>query len=359
MLAVLAVLAGVLAARRELAPDRAASASVAGTARRAAPADFTVGLASCSFVERTATPTYDYVTRTSSDVRVLETEIRYPTLNGSASAETRAAHPAYHQGPYPVILFAHGYAVTPDTYAALLDAWVRAGFVVVAPLFPDTNHVAVNEAVDAVPDSDPELDVPNQPADLAYLTREVEAGARASLPACRVLRGLVDPGEIGLAGQSDGAETVGALAYDRQDAAIRAGLHYAADAVMSGEELAGAYGASPGDPPLLVVQSATDECNPPQDSTALYDAVQQPDKWFLEILQAPHLGPYDDGDPSAFSAVAQVTTRFFQLELHAKTPAAGFLSFGSRWPAVARISTGASAPALPDLPDSVAACYAG
>jgi len=359
LLAGLAVVAGVLSARGPLASDRAAGAPVAGTVGRAVPARFTVGLALCSFVERTATPTYDYVTRTSSDVRVLETEIRYPTLNGAASTETRAARPALRDGPYPVIVFAHGYAVTPDTYQPLLDTWVRAGFVVVAPLFPNTNHVAVNKAIAATPGSNPELDLPNQPGDLAYLTRQVAAGARAGLSTCRVLRGLVDPAEIGLAGQSDGAETVGALAYDGQDAGLRAGLHYAADVVMSGQELAGAYSASPGDPPLLVIQSATDECNPPQGSTTLYNDVRQPDKWFLEILHAPHLGPYDDGDPDSFPTVAQVTTRFFQLELRAKTPAAGFLSFGNRWPSVARISTGPSAPALPRLPDSIAACYAG
>src|SRR5579864_8232198 len=56
--------------------------------------------------------------------RVLTTYVRYPT----------AGRP-----PYPLVVFGHGFAVTPGLYATLLDAWARAGFVVAAPLFPVEN----------------------------------------------------------------------------------------------------------------------------------------------------------------------------------------------------------------------------
>ena len=39
-------------------------------------------------------------------------------------------------GPYPLVLFAHGYDVTPDFYAPLLERWAAAGYVVAAPVFP-------------------------------------------------------------------------------------------------------------------------------------------------------------------------------------------------------------------------------
>ncbi|NNN09190.1 MAG: chlorophyllase, partial [Acidimicrobiaceae bacterium] len=42
-----------------------------------------------------------------------------------------------------MIVFAHGYDVSPDIYSALLNSWVRAGFVVVAPFFPDEKASAV------------------------------------------------------------------------------------------------------------------------------------------------------------------------------------------------------------------------
>ena len=52
--------------------------------------------------------------------RTLDTTVRYPATGGS----------------YPLIVFAHGFALTPVTYQALLSAWARAGYVVAAPWFP-------------------------------------------------------------------------------------------------------------------------------------------------------------------------------------------------------------------------------
>jgi len=314
---------------------------------------FHVGLARCRFVDPTR-PTTDYATGQVSPGRVLETEVRYPTTNGAPGVETRAAHPAYRHGPYPVIVFAHGFAVTPDTYAPLLDTWTVHGFVVVAPIFPDTNRAAVLAEGDGA-----EEDVANQPADVAFVTRQVAAAARGANPACRVLRGLVEPDDVGLAGQSDGGETVGALAFDRRF--LAPGLRFRSVAVLSGAEIEigpSAYGAPPDAPALLVVQSATDACNPPQDSVALYDAVPIADKWFLALERAPHLGPYDGADRAAFAVVARATTRFFELSLRARS-LSGFARGVDPAPRLARLTTGPRAPALPDLVQSAAACYAG
>ncbi len=198
-----------------------------------------------------------------------------------------------------MIVFAHGYDVTPDNYAPLLDAWVRAGYVVVAPLFPDENgqEVAALGGPGSLAGSRAEEDLFNEPSDLAYLLDTVATDARhqASSPA-RVLYHLVDPAHVILAGQSDGAEAVAALAFD---------TYYASDwdslavdpvlvASLSGAEFPRGvdhYALPQHAPELVVAQSATDECNFPQDSTQLYDALGG-DKWFLEIYQATHLGPY-------------------------------------------------------------------
>ncbi|MCU1495463.1 MAG: hypothetical protein JWO62_3227 [Acidimicrobiaceae bacterium] len=313
-----------------------------------------VGLAHCTYRDPLRT-TYDYATGATLPGRTLLTEIRYPA-RVAGSGEIAGAPAAYRGGPYPTIFFAPGFAVTPDTYAALLDAWVRAGFVVVAPTFPDTNPAAVA----AARTGNAEDDVVNQPADMAFVIRQSVAATRTAVASCRVVRGLIDPAEIGIAGQSDGGETVAMLAYDRAPgyASMDAGLHIRAAAVMSGSEVDGnTYGAAAGDPALLVVQSSTDQCNPPQESTQLYDAIGQSDKWFLDIEHANHLPPYDGKDPAAFAAVARVTERFFLLELRGKVPAAGFIAYGNSAPAVAALSTGAIAPPLPKLEFAVAACY--
>ena len=86
------------------------------------------------------------------------------------------ATPAYRFGPYPVIVFAHGFDVDPDTYRALLVSWVEAGYVVVAPFFPDTSLPAI-EAQHGV---DTEADIFNQPADVAFVVSQVVKAAEGS-----------------------------------------------------------------------------------------------------------------------------------------------------------------------------------
>ena len=69
----------------------------------------------------------------------------------------------------------------PATYTPLLASWVKAGFVVVAPVFPDENankleslgHPTLTESQIA------ESDVVNEPYDVAYVVGQVEAGAAA------------------------------------------------------------------------------------------------------------------------------------------------------------------------------------
>src|SRR5215475_9369701 len=54
--------------------------------------------------------------------RFLYTKLWYPT--------DRA------QGPYPLVVFAHGFGVVPSDYAALLQRIAAAGYVVAAPQYP-------------------------------------------------------------------------------------------------------------------------------------------------------------------------------------------------------------------------------
>jgi len=71
-------------------------------------------------------------------------EILYPTL-GVKRRVMPWAPPAYRYGPYPVIVFAHGFDVTP-TPIVVARVWVEAGYVVVAPFFPDTSLAASKPA---------------------------------------------------------------------------------------------------------------------------------------------------------------------------------------------------------------------
>jgi dienelactone hydrolase len=311
------------------------------------PAAFGVGLSIATWTE-TDGSTENFYEGTTEPGRTLEVEILYPTLGVKAPAVKPWAPPAYRYGPYPVIVFAHGFDVDPNTYRALLVSWVEAGYVVVAPFFPDTSLPAVQ----AQHGADTEYDMFNQPGDVAFVVSQVAGAAHGSPPPyAAYLEGLVDPDRLVLAGQSDGADTVAALLYDHEYARARASMAVqpVAVALLSGAEWARSedvYGFPRGSAPAaLVVQSLTDSCNDPADSSQLYNMLTGP-KWFLALEDATHLGPYV-GDGAGALVVERVTTDFFDLETgRAKATPAILGQEGDR-PGVSTISSTASVPLYP------------
>ncbi|MCU1495462.1 MAG: hypothetical protein JWO62_3226 [Acidimicrobiaceae bacterium] len=323
------------------------------------PVVLSAAVATCTFVDGSRA-TKNYVTEASTRGRRLVTQIYYPTVSspsGEAGTSTAQPAPASRYGPYPTIFFAQGYGIDPASYSALLDSWVRAGFVVVAPLFPDASQAAVASIGGSFAD---EADIANQPADLTFVTRRVLADSAGTGTGCPLLRGMVATTDLGLAGQSDGATTVGMLAYDEGTApgasatttyrSLSAGLGYRAVALLSGQAHGGdPYGSAAGSPALLAVQSATDQCNTPQQSVDLYSAIGQSDRWFLAIRAADHLTPYEGQDAAAFAVVSKVTAAFFTSELHHRSPGVSFVAAGNTAPTVATLTQGTDLPTWLDV----------
>jgi hypothetical protein len=317
---------------------------------------FGVGIARCTFVDHSRS-VLNYSSRpfrVLSARRTLVTEIRYPTQqNADEPVEAKGAPPIARSGGYPMVVFAHGYDVTPDTYAALLDAWARAGFVVVAPIFPDESAFEVA----AQHRANTEDDLANEPGDLVFVTKEVLQASNVESSTCPILNGLVDPSEIALAGHSDGAEAVGMLAYDHgldpqgeNYANLRTGISYKSVIILSGaEDIAQSYADEASRPDLLVVQSLADQCNPARFGVHLYDGIQQPNKWFLELLTAHHLPPFDGADAPAFGVAAAVTIRFLQWSLQGDVSPNNLVVVGDERPAIARMFVGANGPSLKHL----------
>ncbi len=274
-----------------------------------------VGERNAVYLDRSRS-TFDYLTGTSSPGRRIPVEIRYPS-SARGSGEIENAPVLYPSTPYPTIVFAEGYRAKPDLYAKLLDAWVREGYVVISPEFPDTTYPRTDPAIDAgYPHGNPEDDLVNEPEDIAFVLSQV---ARFSARPKSLFHGLVDLNEIILAGQSDGAALVDAYAFDSKYALDRASIRGVA--VFAGYEISAdsAFYREPssGEIPALVIQSANDTCNEPQLSVQMYNAIGG-EKFFLKILGATHLGPFDGSDPLAFDAVRNMTLRFFT---HALSPA--------------------------------------
>ncbi len=337
------------------------------------------GVEQCVFFDASR-PTEDYLTRQSSPGRRLVTDIFYPTFSRlprrrlaspgapagrlAVPGAVEGAAPASSRGPYPAVFFLGGYGLDPRSYARLLEHWAVSGMVVVAPEPPDASAAAYSAVHGSSAD---EADIPNEPGDVTFVTRQVLGDVAVTGHGCPVLRGLVDPSELGLAGQSDGGTVVGMLAFDQGEvpgtgtsyASLRAGLDYRAVAIMSGQAWGDdPYAADASSPPLLAVQSATDRCNPPQESVDLYSALAEPRRWFLAIRRADHLTPYEGQDAPAFAAVSRVTTAFFEAALRGR-PLRPALAAVSPPPSVGVLVAGAGLPSWIDvsLPESASACY--
>jgi hypothetical protein len=317
---------------------------------------FSVGLSRCTFVDRTrSVPNFATTPPSlSSNHRSLVTELRYPTAaSGPNSTEMVGAAPAIQPGGFPLVVFAHGYDVTPSTYAPLLDAWARAGFVVAAPIFPDENANAVALQHNA----NTEGDLPNEPADLAFVTRQLLGVNATRSASCPVAFGLVDTSALALAGHSDGGVAVGMLAdsmgRDPQGAtfqSLRANLNYRAAIVMSGDEGGRAgYRKSATSSSLMVIQSAADQCNPAKGALRLYRDVKQNNKWFLELMAAHHMPPYDGVDVRDFNVVVGATSRFLQATLKQTSSVGDLMSFANARPAIARMFHAGRGPLIAPL----------
>jgi hypothetical protein len=346
---VLIVTAVVSAACSAAAGGTHAGARLADKGRTSAraPATFGVGLSTVTWTEPHGS-TENFYEGTTEPGRVMQVQILYPTLSVKAPTVRALAPPAYRYGPYPVIVFAHGFDVDPNTYRPLLVSWAEAGYVVVAPFFPDTSLPAVL----AQHGADTELDIFNQPGDVAFVVSQVVEAAHGSPPPnAAYLAGLVDSARLILAGQSDGADTVAALLYDREYAGTLASMAVMprAVALLSGAEWARSedvYSApKSGGPPALVVQSLTDPCNVPADSSVLYNMLTGP-KWLLALEDATHLGPYV-GEGAAAAQVERVTVSFFDLEVGRGRPTPAVLAQEGDKTGVSTITSAVTVPLYP------------
>jgi dienelactone hydrolase len=227
--------------------------------------------------------------------RRLVTIVRYPAVGPASRTDARDAPPERNAGTFPLIVFGHGFAVTPAPYAALLQAWARAGYVVAAPIFPLENENA--------PGGPDESDLVNQPRDMSVvITRMLAASDRAH----GFFSGLIDPSRIAVSGQSDGGETALAVAYDRMfiDRRVRAAV------ILSGAEIPGVGGfdfPAPS-PPLLATQGTADTINPPSFTYTFFN-IAPPPKYLLAMFGAPHLPPYTYEQPQ-LQIVERVTIAF-------------------------------------------------
>ena len=265
-------------------PKAAATASARpalGTAGR-----YQVGQRKLTFTE----PAYTGVTGQHLGERVLLTVIDYPVSPGSSSSRLAP-------GRFPLLMFAPGFMQCTSTYSHLLQTWASAGYVVAGVDFPRTSCLVGSAAY--------EPDLVNQPADVSYVLGQLLADSAAS---GNFFSGRLNSRQVAAAGQSDGGDTVAALAgnsccQDRRLTAV---------AVLSGAEwppMPGRYFTGTA-PPVLYVQGSADTINPPAASLQLYQADSVAPRYYLDLFGADHMIPYAEND-SVERLVARVTLAFF------------------------------------------------
>ncbi|MGA2209604.1 MAG: hypothetical protein ABSH30_08215 [Acidimicrobiales bacterium] len=293
------------------------------------PASFQVGIHTFHWTDNSRT--HLTAELAAAPGRVLTTEVRYPTLDGRAGGEVVDAPPAAAGRPFPVIVFAHGFITEPDDYAAMLDAWVEAGFVVVSPVFPDENTSTVDAdggEDNGTVQNNLENDVYAEPGDIVFVLRQLSS--LAGQPWGSHLAGVLNLSDLALAGQSDGASVVAALGYASGFASLYRQLPSVpkAVAVMSGTLWTttftgspGTYASGPASPALLQIQSDADGCNFPSAAKPLWRALEPglSAKWFVTLFGANHLDPFQ-GRGRWAAVVDSVTTKFFELALRWRVP---------------------------------------
>lgn len=237
-------------------------------------------------------PAHPGVTGTSLPTRRLLTEVYYPLAGPAPAAAT-----AHAKGPLPMLVFAPGFMQCAAPYSRLLRAWASAGYLVVVVNFP-LSDCKVGAAAT-------ETDMVNQPGDMSFVIARMLALSAAGHG---FFSGLIDPRDIAVTGQSDGGDTVAAMAANTCCTNHRV----AAVAVLSGAEwppMPGQYFAHH-PVPMLFTQGSADTINPPGCSVTMYRADPDVDRHYLDLIGASHTGPYW-GTNKYERVVARVTTAFF------------------------------------------------
>jgi dienelactone hydrolase len=254
---------------------------------------YAVGTRTLTFVDtsRPTSPNGDFAGAPS---RTLPTEFWYPATGSSGDAPVADATPDRQHGPYPLVLFAHGYNVTPDFYAPLLERWAAAGYVVAAPVFPILSGSDGGAS---------HVDYEQTWTDASFVITQV-----LKLGGTELLTGLVDPNRIAVAGHSDGEVISFGLGFLQccRDLRVRSVISMAGDLSNANNPSVRDTGT-----PILHIMETNDEFDPYPDSIQWdRDNLDSP-RWMLSLLGASHVPPYTQPGNPAFELVSTATIAFF------------------------------------------------
>jgi dienelactone hydrolase len=207
---------------------------------------------------------------------------------------TTAWWPTDSRGPFPLVVFAPGYAVNGDFYASLLSRIAAAGYIVIAPELPLLSGYPAGptEAVGW---------------DQLYGDLSFAASAAVGDPG---LGPLIDPDRIAVAGHSDGAAISfgDGFGAGHADGRFRAVISYAADVSYYDPYVANGR-------PFLHILSDYDEYNPYGQAIGWDRAVLQQPRTIVSLWNASHAEPFTSPFDAHFGVVTRMTIGFLDAHL--------------------------------------------
>lgn len=220
----------------------------------------------------TPTETFDIASLLSPELQAkIEPDLR-PQYEIGAHV---GADPAT-DGPYPVVLFSHGYAGFPEQSADLVTHLASWGFVVIAP-----DHVERSlsgllgvAAKGVTPREDPEV-----------LSASLDAAIADAESETSQLHDLMDLDEVVVAGHSAGASAAYLTASSEKR--VKAFIAYSVGTGRPDEDGMVAERPVP-DVPGMVMLGTADGIIEPEQSVKVYDGMKPP-KYLVEIEGAGHL----------------------------------------------------------------------
>jgi dienelactone hydrolase len=234
--------------------------------------------------------------------RSMATTVWYPATGVASGAAAPGAAPDLTHGPYPLIVFAHGFKVTPQRYAALLTRWASAGYVVVAPALPLLNGDAPGGPIERIDNVGPNI------TDLDFVLADA---LRRGMTPGDPLAGLIDANHVAVAGHSDGE----LLAYELallpccRDDRVKAVIPMAGN-LADARVLPAATGV-----PVLHIMEDHDEYESYPASIAFDRQSLPAPRALLTLVNASHEPSYEQPTDPHFDLVVHATVDFLDATL--------------------------------------------
>jgi len=243
-----------------------------------------VGVRQETFVDATRS------TSTGESTRTFPVTIWYPAAGDPDGPAVPDAPPDRSVGAYPLVVFVHGYAVTPAFYEELLRRWAAAGYVVAAAAYPGGDD-----------------DYAMQFTDTTFLITEL-----LQLSSSNPLAGTVDPQRIAVAGHSNGEAIAYGLGFLQccRDQRVKSVIALAGNLGNINNPVQRDNGV-----PVLHIMGEADELQPYGASIQWDRDNLTPPRWSVTLVGGSHAPPYRSPSSAHFDGVVDVTTAFLDGSL--------------------------------------------